>query len=111
MIKNKILLHTLLLFYSFCGVLSKLAAGKEFLSIEWCLLYGGSMIILAIYAVLWQKILKRMELTEAFFSKAVTIIWGMLWGALFFSETITWNMVLGAGIVLVGVYVIGGKYE
>ncbi|MGN1327338.1 MAG: EamA family transporter, partial [Clostridia bacterium] len=89
--------------FSFCGVFSKLAAQNEFLSLQFCLFYGLSIIILAIYAIFWQQILKHFSLTTAFLNKSVTIIWGMLWGTLFFAEEITVNMIIGAVIVLIGV--------
>lgn len=54
-----VLLHLLLFFYSFCGVFSKLASANEFLSFKFCLFYGISIIILGIYAILWQQILKN----------------------------------------------------
>lgn len=106
-----IYLHLLLFFFSFCGVFSKLASGNEFLSFKFCLFYGISIIILGIYAILWQQILKKFTLTTAFFNKAITIIWGMVWGILFFNEVITWNMILGTIVVLVGVGLVVKDYE
>ena len=90
---------------------SKLAAQNDFLSIKFCLFYGISILILGVYAILWQQVLKRFSLTTAFFNKAVTIIWGMLWGILFFKETITLNMIIGAIIVLIGVGLVVKDYE
>lgn len=106
-----IYLHLLLLFFSFCGVFSKLAAQNEFLSIKFCVFYGISIIILGIYALLWQQILKKFSLTTAFFNKAITIIWGMLWGLIFFKETITINMIIGTIVVLIGVALVVKDYE
>lgn len=102
-INNYTFLHLLLLFYSFCGVFSKLASSEKFLSFKFCLFYGISIMILGIYAILWQQILKRFSLTTAFFNKAVTIVWGMLWGLIIFGEKITINMLIGTLIVLCGI--------
>lgn len=110
-INNYILLHLLLFLYSFCGVFSKLASHYDFLSWQFCVFYGISLLILGIYAIAWQQILKKFKLTTAFFNKAVTIIWGMLWGILFFKEVVTWNMVLGAIVVLVGIGLVVKDYE
>ena len=96
-------LHGLLIVYSFCGVFSKLAAGTDFLSVP--------LLLLGIYAVFWQQILKHFALTEAFFNKAVIVIWGMVWGALFFGEQITVNMVIGAVILIIGIRVLARDYE
>lgn len=110
-VNKYLLLHLLLFAYSFCGVFSKLAAQNEFLTLKFCLFYGISIVILGIYAILWQQILKKFSLTTAFFNKAVTIIWGMLWGILLFKENVTWNMIIGTIIVLVGVGLVVKDYE
>ena len=104
--KYYIFLHMLLFVYSFSGICSKLASKEEFLSIKFILLYGGIVAILGIYAIVWQQILKHIPLTTAFCNKAVSIIWGILWGFLIFKETIKWNMILGAVIVMVGVIIV-----
>ena len=102
-IKNYIFLHIILIIFYFCSVFSKLAGQSEFLSFEFCIFYGISIAILGIYAIFWQQILKRFSLTVAFINKAITIVWGILWGAMFFKEQITTNMIIGAVIVFVGV--------
>ena len=100
-------LHLLLLFYSCSSVLSKLAAGHEFLSLGFLVCYGGMFMILVIYAVGWQQILKHLPLTVAFANKAVVVLWGILWSALLFGETIRPNMIIGAAIIVAGVYLVG----
>ena len=102
-IKIFIILHLILVMYSAGGILSKTASGQPFLSLQFCLLYGGMIFILGVYALLWQQVLKHIPLTTAYANKAVTIIWGMLWGVLFFKETISIQEIIGAVIVLVGV--------
>lgn len=103
--KSYILLHFLLLFLSFSGVFSKLAAGESFLSFSFIFYYGCVLCILFIYAILWQQVLKKIPLTIAYCNKSVTIIWGMILGALLFGETITLQKILGAGIVFAGVII------
>ena len=110
-VNKYIYLHLLLLLYSFCGVFSKLASQNQILSIKFCLFYGTSLLILGIYAIFWQQILKKFSLTTAFFNKAVTIIWGMIWGVMFFSEKITLNMIVGTIIVLIGIGLVVKDYE
>lgn len=104
--KKYVLLHLLLFFFSFCSVFSKLAASYEFLSWQFCLFYGISIMILGLYAILWQQIIKKMPLVIAFLNKAVTIIWGMIWGTLIFGETITLNMIIGCIVVIIGVVMV-----
>lgn len=99
-----ILLHVLLLVYACSDIASKLAAGKEFLSFEFILFYGMVIFLLGIYAIFWQQILKKIPLITAYANKSVTIIWGMVFGALLFKEQISLNQILGAIIIIVGVY-------
>ena len=97
------MLHLLLMVYSISGILSKNAANVSFLSIEFCLLYAGILALLGLYAIGWQQVLKKMALTTAFSNKAVTIVWGIIWGAFFFAEPITLPKVGGAILIVVGV--------
>jgi len=96
-------LHLLLLFYSCSSVLSKLAAGQEFLSWGFILCYGGMFMILVVYAIGWQQILKRLPLTVAFANKAVTLVWSMVFGALLFKESIQLNQLIGCALAVAGV--------
>ena len=96
-------LHLLLLFYSLSSVLSKLAAGQPFLSFRFCLCYGGMFLILVLYALGWQQILKRLPLTVAFANKAVTLVWSLVFGALLFHEQIRLNQVIGCALAMIGV--------
>ena len=98
-----IALHVLLLVYSLSGVFSKSAAAQPFMSWQLIALYAGMIVILGIYAIGWQQILKRLPLTVAFANKAITIVWGIVWGVVLFGETITWQMVVGGMIVVAGV--------
>lgn len=102
-LKTLFSLHLLLLFYSFSGVVSKFAAGVPFLSWEFVLLYGAMLAILGIYALGWQQILKRMALSTAFSNKAVTVIWGIIWGVVFFGEAVNVQKVIGALLIVAGV--------
>lgn len=110
-IKPYIILHLIILFNSLGGICSKTAAGKEFLSFEFCLFYGVVLLILAVYAALWQQVLKSVPLNIAYANKAIALVWGMLWGVIFFNETISISNIVGAVIVLSGVLlmVTGGE--
>lgn len=103
MAKNLIFLHTILLLYAGSSILSKLASGQEFLSLNFILFYGGVVLLLMIYAVLWQQVLKRLPLTVAFANKSAVMIWGMIAGAIMWHERISWLMILGTVIIIVGV--------
>lgn len=105
-VKSIFLLHIMLFFYSLGGVCSKLAAKQEFMSVKFILYYMAVLGILFLYAVLWQQILKRLPLVTAYSNKAVTVIWGILWGQLFFQEAINTKKIVGAVIIILGVILV-----
>ncbi|MCR5718306.1 MAG: DMT family transporter [Oscillospiraceae bacterium] len=101
-----LLLHLLLFVFSFSGVLSKFAAAESFLSLRWLLFYGGMLFLLAVYALAWQQLLRHIELNRAYACKSVSVIWGMLWGAVIFGEHLTLKQMAGGALVIVGLLVI-----
>ena len=107
------LLHILLIIMSFGGVCSKFAAGEPFLSFKFCLFYGCLIAILGVYAIGWQQVIKRLPLTVAYANKAIGVVWGMIWGLVFFGEAITPKRIIGAAIVITGIVLssVWGKYE
>lgn len=104
--KDFLFLHGLLFVYSLSAVCSKMAAGFDFLSTGFILYYGLVLVILVVYALLWQQVLRRMPLTVAFANKAVVIIWGIVWGMLLFGETLRPGMIIGAIIIIAGIYLV-----
>lgn len=103
--KTIVLLNILLMFFSLEGIFSKMASEQSFLSGKFLLYYGIAIIILFIYAVGWQQVIKRLPLTTAYANRAVTVVWGIIWGYFAFEERVTFGKVLGAIIVIVGVIV------
>ncbi len=98
------MLHAAVFLYSLSNIAGKAASGEPFLSAGFLVCYGLMILVLGLYALLWQKVLRRTRLTTAIFGKALTLLWGMLYGALFFGETITPKMILGAAIVAAGIW-------
>lgn len=104
--KEYLYLHGLLLLYSLSGVCSKAAGEFVFLSGEFVVCYGIVLAILIFYAIAWQQLLKRLPLVTAYANKAVTVIWGMLFGNILFQETITGKHLLGALIMIAGILLV-----
>ena len=100
-----VLLQIALFIVSLGAVCSKMAGRQEFLSFPFFAFYGALILIMFVYAILWQQILKRISLVIAYACKGITIIYGILWGVLFFKEEITLKMIIGALLVLTGVYI------
>ncbi len=101
-----LLLHALFMVYSLASVFSKLAGQSEFLSPRFLLLYGAMLAILAVYALLWQQALKRIPLVTAYANKAVTVLWGLLWGLLFFGEAVTFQKLAGVALIVGGIVMV-----
>lgn len=106
-VKIYIALHIFLMLYSTSGVVSKIAAQEEPFTPRFIFLYGLEILILAFYAIGWQQFIKRMPLSVAYANKAVTVIWGCVWGVLIFHEHLTLGKVAGALLVLGGVALYG----
>ena len=98
-----VILHFLFFLYSLFSVFGKLGSRTEPFSLLFFVFYGAAFLCLGLYAIGWQQILKKMSLSGAFSGKAVVILWGILWGAVLFSEAITLRKVIGALVVMAGV--------
>lgn len=107
-----IILHIILALFSISGIFSKLAASEEMLSVKWIVYYGAVLAFLFVYALAWQQIIKKMPIVTAYANKAVMVIWGIIWGFVFFSEEITVQKIIGAVIIIAGVYLVvtGDEY-
>ena len=104
-IKNILLLQLAVVVYTFSGVMAKLASANKDNIWKMLLFLCGEVFILGIYAIFWQQLMKRFELTVAYANRAIAILWSMLWAALFFQEQITWKNILGVLIVLAGIMI------
>lgn len=99
-------LHFILLIYSVAGIFSKLASGYDFLSYGFIFFYVLVLVVLFVFAIIWQQILKKIPLNTAYANKSIIIIWGILWGRLFFNEMITINKVIGALVIIIGLFLV-----
>ena len=96
-------LHVLFCLYSLFSVCSKLGGQADSFSLPFFAWYGAAFLLLGIYAIGWQQILKRMSLLRAFSGKAVVVLWGVFWGALLFQEAVTVRKVVGAFVTMAGI--------
>lgn len=108
-VKDILMLQAVFFIYSINSIVAKLASGEESFSFAFIMFYGLELVILGIYALLWQQIIKKFELSVAYANKAITLIWGMLWGALLFKEQITITKVAGILLVIAGIVILNSK--
>lgn len=113
-LKDYVFLHLSVLLFSFTSVFTKLASG-EFSKNG---IYGWKLYLFLflmllncfVYALVWQKIISRFELSVAYANKSVYLIWTQVWAVLIFGEVLTIKNILGLIIVFIGVLVVQ-KYE
>ena len=97
-----LILQAAVLVYTTSGIFLRFASKQPFLSLGFLLLYGAVIAVLGIYAIVWQQLIKRIDLSFAYANRATAILWSMLWAWLIFGETLSLQNFIGVGIVLAG---------
>ena len=105
-IKNIIILQVIILIYTLSTVTAKFASNEEFLSLRFILFYGLEIFILGVYAILWQQIIKKFEISVAYANRAMSLLWSIVWAIVFFGEQITLKNVIGVIIVIIGTIIV-----
>lgn len=62
--------------------------------------------VLGIYAVAWQAILGRVDLSQAYLNKGTVVFWGLLWSVVIFREQITAFNIVGSVIIFIGLIMV-----
>lgn len=91
------------LLYACVSLFTKYTSQQEFLSWRYICGLAGAIGVIGLYAVLWQQILKRIELSLAYMFKGTSIVFVMLLAHMIFGEQITWNNIIGAVIIILGI--------
>lgn len=107
--KSWLLLQVVVIIYTLAGVAGKYASTHAFLSLPFILCYGAEIIALGIYAILWQQIIKRFDLSVAYANRSIALLWSMLWAAILFQEKITVQNLIGVAIVIAGTMIVNGE--
>ena len=89
--------------YACVGICTKKAALQSPMSWWYWLWFAGAVAVIGIYAMLWQQVLKRIELGTAYMFKGTSLIFTMLIAALLFGEAITVPNIIGSVIIIVGI--------
>ena len=91
------------LLYACVTIFTKYASQHEFLSASYWLGLCGAVVVMGAYAVCWQQILKRVELSTAYMFKGTSLIFIMLLAWVLFEEQITLNNLIGAVVIITGI--------
>ncbi|MDD6203070.1 MAG: EamA family transporter [Lachnospiraceae bacterium] len=108
-VKNIILLQAVIVIYTFNSVVAKLASGKEMFSLPFFTFYALEIMILGIYALLWQQMIKRFDLSVAYANRAMALLWSTLWAVLLFHETFGIRQIIGILLVVAGTMVVNSE--
>ena len=110
-IRDICILQAVIVVYTLSTVFAKFASGQEFLSFKFILFYGIEMLILGIYAIIWQQLIKKFDISVAYANKAMGLLWSIVWAILIFNETITIKNVIGVIIVIAGTIIVNSEDE
>lgn len=110
-IKNIVLLEISFFIYSLSAMCLKNSTYNTSEIIHIIIFFGLGVLLLGVYAILWQQVLKKMPLNIAFSNKGITIVWGIIWGRIIFNENINLGMIIGALLVVLGIVLIMYKKE
>ena len=97
--------------YACVSLFTKYASQQSFMSWNYILGLVGAIGVMGLYAVLWQQVLKRIELSLAYMFKGSSLIFVMLLVHVLFDEQITWNNVVGTIIIISGIVLFANSAE
>lgn len=93
------------LIYACTYIFTKLASDYSFPSVPYILCLVGAVTVMGVYALLWQQVIKRMPIAEAYMFKGTSLIFVLLLSALIFGEAITLSNIIGAVVIIVGIVI------
>ena len=108
-LKTIIKLQAVVVIYTFASIFSKLASGEAFLSGQFILFLGLELVMLFLYALLWQQVIKKTELSVAYANREMYLLWSLLWAVVFFHNDVTPANVIGCLLEIAGTLVITGE--
>lgn len=92
--------------YTGSSICSKMTANYEALSFKWFLWIFLEVCCLGFYAIFWQQIIKRFDLSIAYANRAFAIFWSMLWAMLIFGEGISVKNIIGVVVIFAGIMLV-----
>lgn len=101
-LKNIALLQGVIIIYTISSIMSKKASASSGDVLRFLFFFGMEFVILGIYALLWQQMIKRFELSVAYANRSMAVFWSMIWAVVFFHDKITVQNVIGVLLVIIG---------
>ena len=105
-IKNILILQIVVVIYTLSSVVAKFATGKELFSFSFFLFYGLEIVILGVYAILWQQMIKKFDLSVAYANRAMALLWSAIWAVVLFHEKLDGKQIAGILLVVLGTVIV-----
>lgn len=105
-IKDIVLLQGVIIIYTISGVMSKEASASGGDLTRFLVFFGLEFVLLGVYALLWQQMIKRFELSVAYANRSMAVVWSMVWAVVFFHDAITIQNIAGVVLVVAGIWII-----
>lgn len=105
-IKDYVFLNLIILYYPIISIIAEVASNYPILSEEFIKFYTLEILAIGVYAILWQKAIKRFPLSLAYSNKALVIVYNLFWASVLFKEQITLSNIIGSIVILLGIWVV-----
>ncbi|MBQ6470019.1 MAG: EamA family transporter [Lachnospiraceae bacterium] len=89
--------------FTMSGICAKFSSRFAVMSPKFLLFIFLELAALGVYAVFWQQIIKRFDLSLAYANRATSIFWSMIWAALLFGEGVTLKNIIGVIVIFAGI--------
>lgn len=89
--------------YSTVGILTRCASMCSFLSWQYILCVIGAVGVMGVYAIMWQQIIQRMDISLAYMFKGFGIVFALIICHYVFGEVITMKNMIGACVIILGI--------
>ena len=117
-----LLIQLAVIVYTMSGVCSKMAGqntgsirlfGFTINALSWTGIFwmGAEVFVLFAYAIIWQQIIKRFDLSLVYANRAFAIFWTFLWSVILFHEKIRLVNIIGILLVFAGIMVVNSDQK
>ena len=101
-----IMIQAAVIVFTMSGICAKMSSRYEMMSPKFLLFIFLELAALGIYAIVWQQIIKRFDLSLAYANRATSIFWSMIWAAVLFGERVTVKNIIGVIVIFAGVMMV-----
>ena len=106
-----ILMYFSFFLYSLSSIFTKLASNYSIMSWQYILCFVAIIAIMGIYAILWQQVLKKVQLSVAMANRPVTLVFASMWAVLLFGEKMSALFLVGFVLIVAGLLIIGTQND